>query len=467
MVKSLFSVLPPNFFNPLASPSRELYADCILAIYNAYKAELSYGVDKENIISTLTAYFDSLQTGVSFAEDTADGNDSRSRALWTVNYLRDCGWLDIESERNYQFNVVLRDYAISFIRTMGDVLKNEETEYQGLISQIHAILQNEELYAKPYEYILKNVASSTEQLISSLKKLNVSIKRHIDKQTQKLEWTEILDLFNVYQEKIVSKAYKRMTTSENVSRFRISIVRNLDRMSEDDAVMVRLVSGYKEVEQESDDGTAHANVLSMINDVKSAFFSLDKIIDEIKRKHTFYVANAVSRAKFVLSSDTNQEGKINQILRYLSEGERAEAGAAGTVSLDDYFEMFPQRYLSEESIRAYTSKRKLAEMESLSDSPVVSDAEREARRREEIEKQRKRIFLKKIDGLVLDLLGERNEMQAKELPMRSRKEFLSVIYIRIYGQSSRVFRTEKLSDRIRTDNYEFSNFRIVRRQAHV
>ncbi|MBP5175161.1 MAG: hypothetical protein ILP07_04510, partial [Treponema sp.] len=84
MVKNLFSVLPPNFFNPLASPNRELYADCILAIYSAYKAELSYGVDKENIISTLTAYFDSLQTEVSFEEDITDGNDSRSRALRMV-----------------------------------------------------------------------------------------------------------------------------------------------------------------------------------------------------------------------------------------------------------------------------------------------------------------------------------------------------------------------------------------------
>ena len=463
-MKNLFSILPSNFFNPLTSPNREIYADCILSIYNAYKSELSYGVDKENIIATLTSYFDSLQTDISFDENFDSAQDSRSRALWAINYLRDCGWLDIEAEKNYQFNVVLREYAIPFIRTMSDVIKNEETEYQGLISQIHAILQNEDLYAKPYEYILKNVASSTEQLISSLKKLNVSIKRHIDRQTQKLEWTEILDLFNVYQDEIVSKSYMRLKTSENVSRFRMSIMKNLDKMSDDGTIMTRLVAGYKEVEQEEDDEKARANVLALINDVKSAFFSLDSIIAEIDKKHRFYITNAVSRAKFVLSSDTNQEGKINQILRCLAESEIDDALEADTVNLDDYFEMFPQRYVSEESIRAYTTKRTLAEMESVCDSSVISEEERESRRKEEIEKQQKRIFLKKIDDFVLFQLGNKNEMQAKELPLQSRKEFLYAIYIRIYGQNSKVFRIEKLSDRVRTENYEFSNFRIIKRE---
>ena len=465
-MKNIFSVVPENFFNPLSSPNKEVYADCILSIYNAYKSELSYGVNKENIISTLTAYFDSLQTEVTFAEDASAEKDSRSKALWTVNYLRDCGWLDIESEKNYQFNVVLREYAIPFIRTMIETIKSEETEYQGLISQIHAILQNEELYAKPYEYILKNVVANTEQLISSLKKLSVSIKRHIDKQTQKLEWTEVLDLFNVYQEEIVSKSYMRLKTSENISRFRISITKNLDRLSEDTDILKKLTAGYMEIEQETDEETARERILAMINDVKSSFFNLDKIIAEIDRKHRFYITNAVSRAKFVLSSDTNQEGKINQILRYLAEDEK-DIAEAKTVNLDDYFEMFPQGYVAEESIRSAVSKRTFNEIASVAEEGIISKEEREQKRLAELERAQKRIFLKKIDEYVQNLLQEHEEMQAKDLPLESHKEFLYAIYIRIYGENSRFFRIEKMNDRIRTENYEFSNFRIIRKETNI
>ena len=461
-MKNIFSVIPQNFFNPLSSPNKEVYADCILSIYNTYKSEISYGVNKENIISTLTAYFDSFQTEIAFTEDTGAEKDSRSKALWTVNYLRDCGWLDIEPEKNYQFNVVLREYAIPFIRTMIDTVKNEETEYQGLISQIHAILQNNELYAKPYEYILKNVATNTEQLISSLKKLSISIKRHIDKQTQKLEWTQILDLFNVYQEEIVSKSYMRLKTSENISRFRISITKNLDRLSEDNDILKKLTAGYMEIEQEKDEERARERVFAMINDVKSSFFNLDKIIAEIDRKHRFYITNAVSRAKFVLSSDTNQEGKINQILRYLAEDEKKLA-EADSVNLDDYFEMFPQNYIAEESMRSVISKRTFNEIETLSEEIGMSQEEREQKRIAELERQQKRIFLKKIDEYVKNLLQNRKEMQAKDLPLNDRKDFLYAIYIRIYGQNSKIFSIEKLSDRVKTENYEFSNFKITKR----
>ena len=100
---------------------------------------------------------------------------------------------------------------------MSRIIKDEETEYQGIISQIHAILQNQELYTKPYELIIKGVQENTERLISELKKLNASIKRHMDKQTNDMSAGEILDHFFEYHQNIGFKAYLRMITSENKS----------------------------------------------------------------------------------------------------------------------------------------------------------------------------------------------------------------------------------------------------------
>lgn len=44
-------------------------------------------------------------------------------------------------------------------------------------------LQNDELYSKPYELIIRGVQKNTDRLLSELKKLNTSIKRHMDRQT--------------------------------------------------------------------------------------------------------------------------------------------------------------------------------------------------------------------------------------------------------------------------------------------
>ena len=229
-MKNLFSVLSNDFFKPLNSKYKDQYADCLLAIYNSYKTEISYGVERESVVSTLTDYFNTRTDDISFDDDYSFEKDSRSKAQKTINYLKDCGWLDFEEEKNYQQNVVLTEQAVPFIRTMNDVIKNEETEYQGLISQIHAVLQNDDLYSKPYQFILKNVVNSTEQLVSSLKKLNISIKKHIDKQTKNKELSEIFSLFSVYNEEIVSKSLYRLKTSENIGKFRQSIKINLDKM---------------------------------------------------------------------------------------------------------------------------------------------------------------------------------------------------------------------------------------------
>lgn len=127
-MKNLFSVLPQDFFKPLVSRYRDQYADCLLAIYSSYKSEISYGVNRENIVATLTDYFNSRTDEITFGDDDEDfEKDARSKAQGTINYLKNCGWLDFEDEKNYVQNVLLTDNAVSFIRTMNEVIRNEET----------------------------------------------------------------------------------------------------------------------------------------------------------------------------------------------------------------------------------------------------------------------------------------------------------------------------------------------------
>ena len=92
-MKNLFSVLPSDFFKPLNSRYKDQYADCILAIYNSYKAEISYGVDRESVVSTLTEYF-----------------NTRTTAVFTIKYLRFLGYKadnDIFAENSRYFRNAL------------------------------------------------------------------------------------------------------------------------------------------------------------------------------------------------------------------------------------------------------------------------------------------------------------------------------------------------------------------------
>lgn len=458
-MKNLFSVLPKDFFKPLNSKYKDQYADCLLAIYNSYKTEISYGVEREAVVSTLTDYFNTRTDDISFDDDNSFEKDSRSKAQKTINYLKDCGWLDFEEEKNYQQNVVLTEQAVPFIRTMNDVIKNEETEYQGLISQIHAVLQNEDLYSKPYQFILKNVVNSTEQLVSSLKKLNISIKKHIDKQTKNKELSEIFSLFSVYNEEIVSKSLYRLKTSENIGKFRQSIKINLDKMLSEPKILKDLVEGYMEIEQETDSDFAKDKIIEMIIDVKSAFENLDKIIDDIDRKNNHYMKNAASRAKFELASGTNQEGKINAILRYLTEFSDEDENIP-----DNFFNIFVQKFVSEESIKKIPEKKTYEEVASISAAETLTAEERALKKQLLLDKQMARIYRKKIEAFVLECLGEKNCIFASELPINNRKDFENLIYIRLFAIESYVYKVKKTEQRIKTDKCEFTDFEIIKRK---
>lgn len=458
-MKNLFSVLPNDFFKPLNSKYKDQYADCLLAIYNSYKTEISYGVEREAVVSTLTDYFNTRTDDISFDDDNSFEKDSRSKAQKTINYLKDCGWLDFEEEKNYQQNVVLTEQAVPFIRTMNDVIKNEETEYQGLISQIHAVLQNEDLYSKPYQFILKNVVNSTEQLVSSLKKLNISIKKHIDKQTKNKELSEIFSLFSVYNEEIVSKSLYRLKTSENIGKFRQSIKINLDKMLSEPKILKDLVEGYMEIEQETDSELAKDKIIEMIIDVKSAFENLDKIIEDIDRKNNHYMKNAASRAKFELASGTNQEGKINAILKYLTEFSDEDEGIP-----DNFFNVYVQKFVSEESIKKIPEKKTYEEVATINETETLTAEERALKKQMLLDKQMARIYRKKIEAFVLECLGEKDFIFASDIPIKNRKDFETLIYIRLFAIESYVYKVKKTEQRIRTKNCEFTDFEIIKRK---
>ena len=431
-----------------------------MAIYNSYRTEISYGVDREAVVSTLTEYFNQRTDDISFDDDNSFEKDSRSKAQKTINFLKDCGWLDFEEEKNYQQNVVLTEYAVPFIRTMHDVIREEETEYQGLISQIHAVLQNEDLYSKPYQFILKNVVSNTEQLVSSLKKLNISIKKHIDKQTKNKDLGAVLDMFTTYNDEIVSKSLYRLKTSENVGKFRQSIKINLDKMLTEPKILNDLVDGYMEIEQETDASIAQDKIIQMIVDVKSAFENLDKIIEDIDRKNNHYMKNAASRAKFELASGTNQEGKINTILRYLTEFSDEDESVP-----DELFNVFVQKYLSEESIKKVPEKKSYEEVATINVAEMLTDEEKALKKKLLLDKQMARFYRKKIESFVSELLRDKPLIMASDIPITNRKDFENLIYIRLFAIESLVYRVKKTDQRVKTDKCEFTDFEIIRKQT--
>lgn len=473
-MKNLFGILPEDFFKPLTSKYRRQYADCILLIFNTFKPEISYGVNREIVVRTLEGYFDAdNEEEMTFDEQTYV-KSARDKANAMIASLKACGWLEYEQERNHQLNVVLFEYAIPIIESMNKVIREEETEYQGIISQIHASLQNNDLYGKPYELIIKGVKENTERLISELKKLNASIKRHMDKQTADMDASEILEHFFEYHKNIGSKAYLRMKTSENISYFRSAIIEKIEELMESTELMERAVNGYMEVEQESGKEQAYDKLVEILLDIKSSFYRLDDIIEEIDRKHATYMKNAVMRARFKLATGNNTEGKLLRILDQLADELNQESArddilsepsvSGGFSAAEELIAIFSQGYLSPESLRTIPVSKKDGSVDSLSDGTSMSEEQRALYKEALRQKNRMRFSRKNINEYVLTLLEGRERISAEEISIETRRDLIRMIYVSIYaGNRANNYELIRSENRIKKLDFELPDFEIVRR----
>ena len=99
-MKHLFHVLSEDFFKPLTSKYKIEYADCILLIFNSFKPEISYGVNREIVVKVLEAYFEADDNEMTFDEQNYI-RDARGKANAMIASLKACGWIEYEQEKNH------------------------------------------------------------------------------------------------------------------------------------------------------------------------------------------------------------------------------------------------------------------------------------------------------------------------------------------------------------------------------
>jgi hypothetical protein len=465
---NLFNILPEDFFKPLTSKYKSTYMDCLGLIYKTYKTELSFGVDKDVILAELENYFDNeSKTDMVFDEDEEVANDSRSKANGILRRLKDSGWLEYEVANDYKIKVNLFDYAATMIESFNKIIKNEEMEYQSLVSQIHATLLNQEAYGKPYEYIIKRVAENTEELMVGLKKLNTNIKKYIDAITNEKTAGEIVHDFFVYHQDIGSKAYHRIKTSDNISHFRSAIIENLYNILNDKNIFERAVLGYMEVEQVQDQDQVEDALRGQIVQIIAAFRNYDDIIAEIDNKNAKYIVSAVARAKFLLTNTNNAEGKISKILSVLADEFNHDSTLNLYDEVDDtllqVFNIFPQSFIDSDSLAVVRISKKMCLPEELGTTLGISIADRELRKAALQEKNKQRFSRKNINAYVEDILTDQSVVLASTLPLASKRDVIRIIFISLYGKDKKSsYRTIQTDAIITVNDFRFCDFAIER-----
>lgn len=458
----MFHIIPNNFFVPLSSPNRIVYWECISRLFAIMEHQLSFGVERQVLVDELEFYFDQ-ENAAQLVEEEFEASDSRSRANGILRRLEYYGWIEVETDKSYVQRVNFKEYAVKVIKTLLDIADGKQIEYQGYIYTIYSLVRGN--MDKP-GIVLMQIWENTDYLITGLKNLNSNIKHYIDDLTRHRTVAEIMDaLFNDYITNIVDKAYHRLLTSDNVSKFRPEIIERLESKSRNEGFLENAaaeIAAIREVSiEEGREMTYH-----YLHEIIEAFRNMDEILQEINQKNTQYQRAAINRAKFLLAGNEDVRGQLKEILMGVNEEinrENMDLGAVYRIDfLDDLVRIYQCSILEQSSLyMAVEGKREFAPASLDTEEP--DEELRREKMRKMAEKIQRVISVEKIQTYVEHQLEGREEIEASQLPLENEDDFIKLIYVRLYGQRKNMgYTIETLKER-EVNGYRFKDFRIRRK----
>ncbi len=448
---SIFVTLPSSFFSPLASPNREYYAACLLIFYRAFQ-EGTGGVERSTAVSRFADYIGRNHDGLTLepemdedileadtpplfpeaggggAMDTEASLPDRSRVIATrfIRTLVSAGWIGEETLPDYSRVLNMTPFAKPFFEALSRIDEGLRVEYESHVVAIYSLLSGD-ASAENGHYVVLNAHDHTMALIDSLKVLSQSIKAHHETFFNSSARGEVKDLlhlhYDVYADEILDGAYKRLKTSDNLSRYRPKIIRRGNDLLSDTAWLD--ASSAKLARMKSiDAASARQELIMMLEEIRDTLKAVDPLLEDIDRRNMMYASASIERIKTMLQSDATIAGRIAEAAKCI----RSDPGLASRLG----HKMFRVRTVSPESRyrRWLRDTLNLAPVARISDDPADL-ARIEAELRLRIEAQ---LGPDKIIAWLDAGGGEKGPLRLESI-IRDTDSFVRALYAVLYADS--------------------------------
>jgi hypothetical protein len=268
-------------------------------------------------------------------------------------------------------------------------------------------------------------------LIDSLKVLSQNIKAYYDKLTHESAGATAAEAlrqhYDNYAPAVLDAAYKRLKTSDNVSRYRQAILHKIAELLKDEAWLDASAAKYARILQNSREDCRN-KIEAMLADIRDDLKSVDPLEDEIDRRNAQYSRASTEIIRAWIEPDSSAAGKMQRIIKAIYEGDE---------DLERNFGHSIQRlrFLSPSSL-AFRRNREEAHL-SAAPSPV-DVAALDKTEADFFKRMQKRLSQKRIAAWLDELCGA-EALPGPESLIKSDEDFIRFIYALLYGDSRRTF----------------------------
>ncbi len=449
---NLFDHIPTTLFNPLVARGAPVYAEVLLRLFaetQRHQQPLSRDLAVDMVIDILGEA--SAGSAADLFADAGDEpsagmlfDDLAARATGILRYLASCGWLRVESQSDFSVAYILPAHSFRLLNVLYELAANEPPRLQGMICAIHDLLQAARQETGDYVR-LREAHYQTRYLLQSLKELQHNIGEHIQQVLEQLQARDILEqVFVSYREQIVDRAYHQLRTTDHVSRFRPGILDSLGSL--DAPQQVELLAQQMRVRGEAESIEAAAALLNRsIGEIRDHFEFLDRLLATIDVRHSQFVDSAVRSVEHQLTADSTITGQLYMILTHLLTEESGPVGQPLAEWYDPLTSLFALNLLDSQSL-APPTRAAVPFMPEPAAMPVPSAEEVRDAHARTLQQMNRAVSRERVRRYVEQLLHDRDELPAAEIPLCEPDDLPLLIYMRAYGDGSLGYRVEEQPD---------------------
>jgi hypothetical protein len=479
----VFSVLPENFFSPLAWVNKQHYAALLVLYYRLFQ-ENTRGLERELVIREFMAYLvlhrdaladegegdaeGDIETGavqagqriveekqgsgeLDFGDDampasregensgaagkSAPGGsrlfDEREAANRFLRRLIAAGWLGEETLADFTRVINITPWGKPFFESLVKVDEGLKIEYESHVVNVYSSLCGETVKENGHFMVLK-AREEARALIDSLKVLSQSIKGYYDAlnaEEVRSRASEVLhEHYDLYAGEVLDKAYKRLKTSDNVSRYRQSIFRQVAALLGDDAWLNESAGKYLRILQTTRED-CRKRLVSMLEDIRDDLRSVDPMEDDIDKRNADYSRQSIEIIKAHIEPDSTVAGKLGILTKAVYNGneelQRQLAHGVYRISFLSPSSLVFRTQREEGNFQIQVSK---ADLEALSKTEE-----------EFFTRMRRRLSIKRINAWLDEQGGRNRQILFPADLINDEDSFIRFVYALLYGDSRKDF----------------------------
>lgn len=462
----LFEAVPSELFSVLASPNRELYADALDVLYEAYGDNLK--ISEDTYYSMLRSRLENQLVQADFSDEDIDEEELRDisgRARFLIRKLGSRGWFEKERGRDYnsfEEYLTIPSYSGRILELLHQLRDNAPMRGFSYVFGTYSALTVARNSENAYEKMMAvySAYDNTRALIKMLQTVYSSIKSYFQEQIEMRDVNQVLSAhFNDFGERVVEAYIRPLKVKDSVPKYRVPIQSVLDEWLEDDSVLTAMAAAAFQDKRRDTLESCKTELLEKIFWIRERYESIENdYLDEIDQQVRRYTRATTQKLEILTNRDQNIRGNLNYLLGRLSRNARASDLSE---KIQPAFQLFEQGFLSEKSlwIRKRPTRRTMSETIAVYEEDVSQEARTEAEGL--LSTPYDKAALEKY---VRDKFGEKSVLYARDLaPQDDYAYVMSLLAVLDGGERNSFYRVEQLEGDYREGPYSIPQFQLIRK----